>query len=199
MSEIHQVAAGYAGSTVCLVAMAVYIAAIIKGKVHSNRVTWGVWIPVTAMLVVTYWQTNGLVASMWVPVVYFVGTVLTYIALRIFAEKGEWTWVERFGLVGAGIAIALWVAFHSGILGLTLTLIVDTIGSIVIVKTVYKDAKAEYLPAWIIGFAGNSVNLFAVERWDYANAAYPIYMVALTGTVTVLAGFPKFRFCHQSR
>ncbi len=192
MEPLFKIITGYMSGIVTIIAAIVYLRAIIQGKVHSNRVTWGIWTLVTFLICIYYYQTVGLVSSIWVSVAYFFGTALTFIALLKYAKSGEWTWVEKIALVGVFITVILRIIFNSPIVALSLTMLIDAIGAIPLIMTVYIDSSADYGPAWLIGFISNFANLFAVEKWDFSNAGYPVYMVILTLTVTVLIYFPRF-------
>ncbi len=183
---------GYLAGVLCIVALYVYLRAILSGKVHSNKVTWGTWIIVTLMLCFSYYQSADSTSAIWVSVAYAVGTIAIYIALVFYSKEGSWTWVEKSCLVALIPIIIIWWWFNSSVLGLTLTMIVDVIGLIPLVYLVYKKPKSEYALAWWLGFLANFVNLFAIDRWDWANSAYPIYLALMTLTVAVLVQFPRF-------
>jgi hypothetical protein len=191
--------AGYLGGAILTTGLVVYLLAIAKGKASSNRVTWGIWILINALFCFSYYEANGLVASIWVPLVYLLGTVAVFLFLLKFGQPGYWTWVEKTALIGVAVIMVLWFMYQSPIATLTFTLLIDILGAIPLIATVWKDPSADYAPAWYFGFAANTFNLFAIEQWDYANASYPLYLVILTLTVSVLVGFPKFlRFSKAS-
>ena len=192
MDLLFKTIVGYTAGAITIIAVLVYLSAIIKGKVHSNKLTWAVWSLVTLMICVYYYQTVGLVSSIWVSIAYFFGTLLTFILLLKYGGKGQWSWVEKMALTGVFITLFFRIIFNSPLIALALTMLIDAIGAIPLIVTVYKDFKNDYRLAWLLGLTSNIVNLFAVEKWDFGNAGYPIYMVALTLTVTVLLYFPNF-------
>ena len=188
--------AGYFGGTVLFVGFIVYFKAIAQGRVTSNRVTWGVWMLVQILFVISYYQSVGLVTSIWVPIVYLFGTVLIFISLLKYSGKGSWSWIEKIALISVIIISAIWFITESSLVALTLTLIIDTIGAIPLVMTVWRDPNADYAPAWYLGFISNALNLFAIEKWDYANAVYPIYLTVVTFTVASILKFRQYE--HDS-
>ena len=192
MDLLFKTIVGYTAGTITIIAVLLYLRAIIKGKVHSNKFTWAVWSLVTLMICVYYYQTVGLVSSIWVSIAYFFGTLLTFILLLKYGGKGQWTWVEKMALIGVVVTLFFRIIFNSPIIALALTMLIDAIGAIPLIVTVYKDSTSDYRLAWLLGLTSNVVNLFAVEKWDFGNAGYPIYMVVLTLSVTVLLYFPNF-------
>ena len=191
--------AGYVGGVTCIVALVIYLQAILRGKASSNRTTWGVWIFVTAFLGIYYYQTVGFANTIWVSFSYFVGTLMVFIFLLLFTEKGQWTWVEKTAVVCLVITLVLYAMFHlQPIMALYLTMFVDLVGTIPLVQAVYNDPRTEHGPAWYLGLFANVINLLAVEKWDYPNAGYPIWLLLMTLTVSVLIRFPKLRFRTSS-
>ena len=181
---------GYVASILLVIALIMYLRAVLHGKVYSNKVTWGVWVIVNFMLSFYYYQTVGLVNTIWVSLVACIGSVAIFVSLVIYGKKGQWTWLEKVILVAVGIILVLKIILDSSIIALTLTILTDAIGSVPLIVTVYKDPKSEYGPSWYMGLIAHSLNLVAVNRWDYANTAYPIYFVLLMITVSFLIRFP---------
>ena len=60
---------GYAAGVILTIGLVIYLVAIVMGKVSSNRVTWGIWILVNILLFFSYYELNGIVTSIWVPLV----------------------------------------------------------------------------------------------------------------------------------
>lgn len=181
---------GYIGGILVLLSCLLYMWSIVKGKTVSNKVTWGVWTLVTALTLFTYYGTNGLASSIWTLVAYLIGTLCIFVLLLLYAQGGQWTWLERFVIVGVVATVVAWVLFRSSELAMTLVLIVDILGSLLVVKYAFKSPSGEYGPAWYLAFIGNLVNLIAIAKWDYNNAVYPLYLTVLTVTVSILVAFP---------
>jgi hypothetical protein len=182
---------GWVSGGILIIGLGIYLRAIAQGKASSNRVTWGIWVLVNGLFCFSYYEANGLVASIWVPFVYLAGTAAIFIFLLKFGQQGHWSWVEKTALLCVGIILALWFIFQSPLSTLTLTLLVDIFGAVPLIVTVWRDPRADYAPAWYVGLVANTLNLLAVEQWDYANASYPLYLTLLTLTMSVLIRFPR--------
>ncbi len=191
-SHIFELVAGYASGMLVIFSLILYLRAILQGRVHSNSVTWGIWVIVTGMLAISYYQSVGFVAAIWVSLATFIGTLLIFIFLLVCAPRGAWTWVEKTSIFAIVLIIPLWIFFHDPLLALTLTMLVDIFGAIPLVHTLYFDHTSEDGPAWVLAFIANILNLFAVEQWDYAHATYPLYLAFLTFVITGLIYFPIF-------
>ncbi len=197
MDLIHTFA-GYLGGIVCVLAMIVYIWAILKEKVSTNRVTWGIWTLVTLMLLIGYFrvldtQEDSSKDSIWVSVAYFVSTTAVFLVLLAKKNLGvtEWTWVEKVCLGGTVLTLILWSIAQSSIMLLSLSMIVYILGFIILGIAVYENPKTEYAPAWWLGASANIINLFAIKTWDYEHVGYPIYMAAFTIVIATMASRTK--------
>src|SRR3990167_8290819 len=164
---IFGIIAGYVGAVILIISLFVYLFAIKKGKVTSNRVTWGVWILVNALFCASYYESVGLVSSIWVPLVYLISTIIIFLFLLAYGASGEWTWVEKVCLVGVGVILMLWIIFRAPLTTLTLTMMIDILGAIPLIVAVWKNPEIDYGPAWYFGFGANAINLLAIEHWDY--------------------------------
>jgi len=51
---------------------------------------------------------------------------------------------------------------------------------------VYSDPHSENGLAWVLFSIGTILNLFAIEHWVFAEAVYPVRMVFIMGSITVL-------------
>lgn len=189
MGLVH-IVAGYFGGALIFAACILYIGGIFSRKFTSNKIGWGVWSLISALTLFTYYGTNGLVGSIWVYVVYFVGAIVIFILLLIYSKGGTWSWFETATLIGVGVTLVAWILFRSSEIAMTLTLIIDIFGATLIIKNAYLYPNTENGPSWYLGFIGNFINLAAIEKWDYENAAYPIYTVLMTLTVSVLILLP---------
>ena len=62
----------------------------------------------------------------------------------------------------------------------------DFLGSLPTSRKVYSDPHSENGLAWVLFSIGTILNLFAIEHWVFAEAVYPVRMVFIMGSITVL-------------
>ncbi len=194
MNHSVQIIIGYVGGIVNIIAGIVYVYYIYKGKITSSIVGWGIWSLLTGIVAINYFLENGLVASVWVNFAYFISAVAAFIMLLIKVPNFSWSWIEKTTLVGVALTLVFWILFNNPIINLTCALIIDILGASLIAYVVYKDPSAEIGLPWYLGFLSNLINLFAVEYWNYSNAAYPIYLLIMTFIISTLVMFPRLRF-----
>lgn len=190
MPDITAVAGQVAG-IVSLAAFVPYIIAILRGETKPNRATWWIWTVVGFMLGASYYS-SGASHTIWVPVSYAVGPLATAL-LSIKYSEGGWTRFDQKCLLGAGASLVLWWMFSSPLLALVINIIIDLMGALPTIRKAYREPEKEDRVAWALFFAGNTINLFAVETWTFAIAIYPIYMFLCCGLIAALVFFRRNR------
>ncbi|MDP3725980.1 MAG: hypothetical protein Q8R36_02160 [bacterium] len=190
MSDITAVAGKIAG-IVCVIAYYPYIRAILRGETTPNRATWWIWTVVGFMLGASYFS-SGANHTIWVPVVFIIGPLAVAI-LSIKYGEGGWTRFDRRCLLGAGVSLVLWWIFSSPLIALLINLFIDFMGVLPTIRKAYHKPESENRTAWTLFFAGNTVNLFAVESWTFAISVYPIYMFLGSGLLVA------FLFIRRNR
>ena len=183
MPDIGAVAGKVAG-IVSLAAFIPYIIATLRGKTKPNRATWWIWTVVGFMLGASYYS-SGADHTIWVPLSYIIGPFTTAV-LSVKYGEGGWTRLDLACLLCAGVSVALWWMFSSPLTALLINLSIDLLGALPTVWKTYHRPEGEDRTAWALFFAGNAVNLFAVEAWSFAIAVYPIYMFLGSGTIAAL-------------
>ncbi|MBU0531580.1 hypothetical protein KJ910_03780 [Patescibacteria group bacterium] len=180
---------GKLAGIISLIAFVPYIVAILRRQTKPNRATWWIWTAVGLMLGSSYYF-SGASHTIWVPVSYTVGPFITAL-LSIKYGEGGWTRFDRWCLIGAGVSLLLWVVFREPLVALTINLIIDLLGALPTIRKAYRKPEEEDRLAWLLFFLGNTCNMFAVEQWNYAIAAYPIYMFLVCGTIALLVLRPR--------
>src|SRR5688572_11025851 len=91
--------AGKVAGVVSFVAFVPYILAILRGETKPNRATWWIWTVVGFMLGASYYS-SGANNTIWVPVSYIVGPLVTAL-LSIKYGEGGWNRFDKGCLLGA--------------------------------------------------------------------------------------------------
>jgi hypothetical protein len=168
-----------------------YILAILRGKTRPSLATWGIWAGVGAILCASAWAA-GARASIWTPVSYTLGpAMVTLFALR----HGERS-LTRFdlGCIAAAVAsLGLWYVAKTPVVALLINIAIDLVGALPTLRKTWHDPGSEDRLAWGLFCAGNLLNLAAVERWSFAEAVYPVYLVGITGAVNAVIWWRRGR------
>lgn len=185
--------AGKVAGIVSLAAFVPYILAILRGETKPNRATWWIWTVVGFMLAASYYS-SGANHSIWVPVSYVIGPLVTALLSIRFGEGG-WSLFDRCCLLGAGLSVMLWWVFSSPLVALLINIFIDFLGALPTIRKAYYKPEEEDRAAWGLFFIANAINLFAVEAWTLATASYTLYMFFASGVIAGLV-FRRNRKTH---
>jgi len=179
-----RVIAGLLAGVVGAVAFVRYLRATFRGTTKPNRATWWILTVVGFLLAASYYA-SGARQTMWLPVSYALCPLVTAIVSLKHGEGG-WTPFDRACLLGAGISVVLWWLCRSPLVALLINLFIDFVGLLPTIRKSYQRPASEDRIAWMIGLLASIINLFAVERWAFALAVYPLYMALGNGVIAVL-------------
>ncbi len=154
-----------------------YCWAIVKGRTKPNQATWVIWSVVGVLLASSYWA-SGARNTLWVPLSYLLGPfVTTFLAMR-YGER-HWSRFDRNCLIGAEFSLLLWILFRSPQVALVINLAIDFLGVLPTARSAWDHPQNENRLGWVLFCLGNSINILAIERFDWEIAIYPLYLTAM--------------------
>jgi len=168
-----------------------YIWAIVHPSDHPtvpSPVSWAIWASVDSLALiamrkeasrkkekVSTGQLTGAVAGAW---------VITILAL-IFGKPSMGS-VEWATVAIAALGIILWRAKGDALLGLICAQVATLIGGVPTILDGYRNPKQEDPLAWSIWFLSCVFALFAIKKWNLANALQPLVFTAIETSMVVL-------------
>lgn len=183
MSDITALAGRVAGFLV-FASYVPFILAILSKKVSPSRVTWFIWFGVNGLIASSSYAL-GARETIWVAL----GDGLGSLAIGMLALKygeGGWTRLDRRCLVGVGLSALLWWWFNSPLIALCANIAIDLIGIILNARKSHHKPDGKELIAWGLFFLGSAANMFAINRWTFAIALYPISQIVGIGLIAVI-------------
>jgi len=176
-----------AGIVAGILSFAAYIPlvlAIKSKKARPNRATWIIWSMVTILITISYYA-SGARDTIWVPLIYGICSFIIAI-LSLKHGEGGWTPFDRWCLAGAGLSALLWWCFNSPLIALFMNVTIDFIGALPTIRKSYHDPESEDRITWGLFFAGSIANVFAINKWTFVIALYPILQVVIIGIIAGL-------------
>jgi hypothetical protein len=181
--------AGYFAGILSLAAFAPYILSILRKETKPNRASWFIWLVVSLIIALSY-RDAGAEYAFIMPVAYTIGAAIIA-SLSLKYGTGGWTRFDRVCLIGAGIGLTMWVTFNSPMSALLISLFMNFLGTLPTIRKAYYQPETENRLAWTLFSLGNLLNLFAIQEWTFAMVVYPVSMVFIVGSVTVLVLIPN--------
>lgn len=184
-----QIAAGALAGGISALAFVPYLVEVVRRQTRPSAATWFIWTGVGALLCASYWA-EGARASVWVATSFVLGPLVTALAALRYGER-SWSRFDKACLLAAALSLGLWIYTGKPLLALGLNVLVDFLGALPTMRNVWRDPRAESRLAWGLFLAGNALNLFAVEAWTLAGAAYPLYLLLVTLSMNALLWRPR--------
>ncbi len=172
-------------------AYALYIFTTLQGKTRPNRATWWILTLVGTMIATSYYA-GGARDTMWVALSYVLGPAIIAILSLKYGE-GKWERLDQLCLAGALISAVIWYFSKSALVVLLVNILMDFLALIPTIKKSYLRPEGEDRIAWTLESLAGVFNLFAIERWTFAIAFYPLYLLALNIVITFLLYRPTLR------
>ena len=88
-------------------------------------------------------------------------------------------------VAGAIMGIVMWALSGSPSVTLSFLVVSDLRASIPTIWNSHKKPGQEDIFAWLLTLAGNILNLFAIERWVFSIAVYPVFQCLIVGIICV--------------
>ena len=179
----HQIFGLLAG-LVGLVAFIPYLTGIFKGTVKPNRFSWMIWSLASFILSSSY-LASGATYTKWVSLGGVVGTTLIALLALKWGQGGAGK-IDKFCFFGALISVVLWWMTQKPEVALAINVVLDIVGAIPTIVSVWDMSAREDFTAWLLFAVANTLNMFAVDRWTFAIAGYPISLMLACWIVVIL-------------
>jgi threonine/homoserine efflux transporter RhtA len=140
-----------------------------------------IWTVVGTIIAFSY-RASGAESTIWVPITYVIGPFCTALISLRFGE-GSWTKLDLVCLLGVAIGLILWVVYRSSHLTLGISIGIDFLGALPTIRKSFREPYSEDLFSWLLFWLANTINLLAIDRWEWQIIVYPLYMVVVTTAI----------------
>jgi hypothetical protein len=185
--------AGIVGLTAC----PIYVHDILRGTARPNRATWWIITLVGCVIAASYWESGGR-ATIWIALAYIFSPFVIAV-LSIKYGDGQWQTLDRLCCLGAVISVGMWWITSSALAALSISIVVDLLGLLPTFVKAYSKPLTESKVAWGIAALASFINILAIERWNFAIAAYPLYLLATNGLMIGIILYPRRKSFSASR
>ena len=163
-------------------AFVLYILTILNGLTQPSPVSWAIWGSVDVLALVAMKKKKALNGQIIGAVA---GASITTVLAIMFGKPtmGSIEWVS---IAGAVTGIVLWQRTGDALLAIISSQAAILIGAIPTFAGAYSNPAQENPVAWIIWLSSCVCALFAIRKWDLANALQPITFTIVEGTMVFL-------------
>lgn len=169
-----------------LVGSAHYIVMILRGQVRPNRASWLLWaIAPAVVLAAELDQGVGLRTLMTFGIALGPALVLaaSYLRRGAYWRLGVFDWV-----CGAlsGLAVLLWALTDSPNTAIVLSMAADALAAVPTIRKSISHPETEHPFFFVLVSAGGALTLLTLQRWSFADWAFPVYILLFPGFLALL-------------
>ena len=182
-----------AGTAVNFLACLSYVRAVLRNEATPNRVTWLLWAGVPLIAGAAQWRSGVGISTL---VVLSVGIGPACVLLVSFARgMGSWRLGPFDYVCGACslAALALWAITGDPVTAIVLSILADAAAALPTIRKAWLEPATEDRTAYLISFAGMILGILSVREATFAAYAFNIYLVAASGTLTLILYLPRRR------
>ncbi len=176
-----------------LTGLTFYVADTLRGRTQPNRVTWALW--ALAPLVAFAAEVDegvGPVAIMTL----LIGIGPLVVVAASFVDRRGYARLTRFDLACGGLSVLALVAWQitgSGNVAILFSVLADLLAAAPTVRKSYLRPESETWKAFLCSAISASITLLTISDWTFAAAAFPAYLLGMSGTLFILVRFPGWR------
>ena len=166
-----------AGALIALFGCASYALDTLRGSTRPNRVGWSLW-AIAPLIAFAAELSQGVKLQSLVTFAAGFGPLLVLFAS--FAHKTAYWKIKPFDWYCAAlslIALLLWWITGKGNLAIMFSICADLLACIPTAVKAYANPETENPIAFTMGAAGVIITLLTVQRWTFANYAFPGYLL----------------------
>lgn len=159
-----------------------YAFSILKGKTKPAKASWVIWVTLDTITLAGMMAKNSVNGQIVGAVVG--GWLIVALALK-YGVRG-WTSLDRFCLGGALGGVALWVAFNSPVMGLSVSVSIVFLGSFPTFVSAWRNPNREDKVAWTLFWISCVFAVVAIPKWTLQDAMQPITFFLIESTMMYL-------------
>jgi hypothetical protein len=163
-----------------------YIGRILSGQVRPNRASWLLWVIAPAVVFAGELdQGVGLRAVMTFGIALgpLLIVITSYATKAAYWKLGVLDWMCG-GL--SGLALALWAITESAAIAIILSIVSDALAAIPTIRKAVTHPQTENPLFFVCVSLGGALTLLTIQRWTFADWAFPVYILLFPGFLAVL-------------
>lgn len=175
-----------------------YIVETIKGKIKPNRVSWFLW--ALSPLIAFFAEINQGVGIQSL-ITFSVGFVPLLVFIASFVNKKSVWKLQAFDFICGALSIIgliLWQLTKVGNIAIVFSILSDGLAAVPTVVKSYTNPDSENYIVYLFTTFNAIITLMTINIWNFANYAFPVYILILDVLLVVLIKFrPRKILTHK--
>jgi hypothetical protein len=177
------------GAVIFLVGSLGYIIDTIKGIVKPNRVTWFIW-SLAPFIAFAAQMKQGV--GMESLLTFMTGFVPLVVFISSFANKKSYWKIHKLDIACGSLSVVgliLWQITKVGNIAIVFSLLSDFLALLPTIVKSYTHPETENYWLYFSNGIFSLLTVLAIKEWNFANYAFPIYILLGSIVLTVLVKF----------
>jgi len=161
-----------------------YIIDTLYGRTQPQRSSWLIWSVLSSIAFFSQ-VYEGAGASLWFAGVQCASSIVIF-TLSFRSGSGSFLKHPNPAILAAALAgLILWFFTENAAYALMITISISLLGGSVTVVKAFKDPDSETMTTWVACLLASVLALLSVGNLDLVLLAYPLYLVALSGSIVL--------------
>lgn len=175
---------GYASLIFSFISYIPYFRDIFSGKTKPHAFSWFIWGLLTAIAFFAQ-LAKGAGAGSWMMGLSAVACFTIFVLALVKGER-RFSCFDWFSLSGALLGLLFWQLSKNPATAVILVTITDVIGILPTIRKGFYKPYEETMSTWAMGSLKFILALFALQAWNLTTALYPIALILINGTFTIM-------------
>lgn len=175
---------GLVAATLNIFAFGPYIIDTLRGKTKPHMYSWFIWTVITGMVFIG--QVTGEAGPGAWATGCMVAINLCIFLLSLKYGTADITRSDKLCLVGALVALAVWVTADSLVLSIMVLTLIDTLAFVPTVRKILKSPEEETFITYPISSLRCFLSVLALSNYSVITGLYPFAMLAMYSMITVI-------------
>ena len=167
-----------------------YIKSMLKGTTRPNVVTQILWSVLQVIALLAQFSSGASWSVIILIVLTFNTLLVTALCFMGYGYK-EYGLIDKLCFVLAILAIILWQITKEPLVALALSILADAIATLPTIIKTYRYPKTEAPIPWFMTLIASALSAISSTKLNFANLAFPLYMIIIDSTITYFAFFGK--------
>ncbi len=190
----------YLGTAIGSAGALVYLRDTLRGTTQPNRVTWLLW-AVAPLLAAAVEFNEG--AGLRALPTFMVGFMPLLIFIGSFHNSAAVWKVRRMDYACGAVSVLgtiVWLITRNGVLAISAAMAADFLAGVPTLMKSWTHPQTETVHSYIGTVVSMIVLLLTVDQWDFDVVAFPIFVLCMASTQSILVGLEpglRLRRVHQ--
>jgi hypothetical protein len=169
-----------------------YVKSMLHGTTRPSVVTNILWTIIQIIVFAAQLSAGASWSIIIIIALIFNSSLVTVLCFKGYGYK-KYGPIDIICFLLAILAIVLWQLTNDPTIAIILSIIADFIATLPTLIKTYRDPHSESVFPWALTLVGSALGALSSTKIDFANLAFPVYMLFVDSSITGFAFFGRRR------